>query len=370
MQRNDRRGSILVVLLLLLPVIILMVGFSIDFAHMQRVRTELRSATDLAAKAAADALSKTSDEATARQVGIDIAALNLVNSEPLTIAPTDIVFGRSTRQTSGYWNFEAGISPRNAVQILGSRASDSSDGAVPTFFGTLYGHATFEPEFECIAAFVDTDICIVLDRSSSMKYAATNPTPDGLPSSDPRFCAAPYADSRWVALDAAVQTFLTELQSTIGTEQVAMVTFASDFTSSCGETNIVSTVDQDLTTNLSLISSAMTTRSTTVWNGATDIKAGVEMGHVVLTGARANADKVMIVFTDGRYTEEDPVPAGTLASADGITVNTITFSPGANQADMLSLANAGNGRHFHADTTAELNNIFRELAASMTIIVK
>ena len=39
-------------LMFLLPVIILLVGFAIDYAHMQRVRTEMRMATDLAAKAA------------------------------------------------------------------------------------------------------------------------------------------------------------------------------------------------------------------------------------------------------------------------------------------------------------------------------
>jgi hypothetical protein len=339
---------------------------------MQRVRTELRSATDLAAKAAGDTLSNTSSESLARQVGTDIAALNLVNGQPLTLAQADIVFGRSTKQPDGSWDFSAGTTPKNAVQVHGSRASDSADGAVPTFFGTLYGHTTFEPEFQSVAAFVDTDICIVLDRSGSMKLAATDPSTSGPSSGDLRYCAAPYADSRWMALDAAIQTFVTELQTTIGIEHVAMVTFASDFTSVCGETNSVASVDQDLTSNLGLISAAMSSRSTSVWNGRTDIKAGVELGHVALIGplARPNADKVMIVFTDGQYTEDDPVPAGALASADGITVHTITFSPGASQQNMQDLANAGNGQHFHADTANDLDNIFRELAASMTIIVK
>ncbi len=49
----NRRGSILTMLLILLPVLILFVGFAIDYAYMQRARTELRRATDLAAKAAA-----------------------------------------------------------------------------------------------------------------------------------------------------------------------------------------------------------------------------------------------------------------------------------------------------------------------------
>ena len=37
---------------------------------------------------------------------------------------------------------------------------------------------------------------------------------------------------------------------------------------------------------------------------------------------------------------------------------------------MIALATAGNGRHFHADTSTDLADIFRELAASLSIIVK
>lgn len=372
MQRNQRQGTILVVFLLLLPIIILMVGFSIDLAHMQRVRTELRSATDLAAKAAAESLSGSSDEATARQVAIDIAALNQVNGQPLSLDPTDVVFGRSQKQGDGSWDFDETVSPKNAVQITGSRTSSSLDGAIPTYFGNLYGRPDFHPEFESISAFIDVDICIVLDRSSSMKWAATDPTPNGLPSSDPRYCSVPYADSRWIALDSAIQTFLAELQVTIGAEQVAMVTFATNNTSSCGETNSASSVDQDLTSNLNNITNAMNNRNSTTWNGGTDIAAGISLGNTVLTSglARPNADKVMIVFTDGQYTEADPTPMATAAANDGITVHTITFSPGANQTDMQAVATAGKGRHFHADNATDLDDIFREMAASLAIIVK
>jgi uncharacterized protein YegL len=372
MHRQQRHGTILVVFLLLLPIVILMVGFSVDLAQMQRVRTELRSATDLAAKAAAEALSETNDEAAARQVAIDIAALNRVNGQPLTLDPDNVVFGRSERQGDGHWDFDDTGSPKNAVKITGSRTGSSPDGAIATYFGNLYGRPDFHPEFQTTSAFVDVDICIVLDRSSSMKHAATNPTPSGLSSSDPRFCTAPMADSRWMALDAAIQTFVTELQASIGTEKVAMVTFASANTSVCGETNSVASVDQDLTTNLNSITNAMNDRSSTVWNGATDVAAGISLANTVLTSglARPNADKIMIVFTDGQYTEANPVPLATAATADGITVHTITFSPGANQADMQAVANAGKGRHFHADNATDLEDIFQEMAASLAIIIQ
>ena len=60
----------------------------------------------------------------------------------------------------------------------------------------------------------------------------------------------------------------------------------------------------------------------------------------------------MIVFTDGQYTEDDPLVEAQNAAAEGMIIYTVTFSPGANQTDMINIANAGNGRHFHADTRA------------------
>ena len=73
-QHASRRGSIFVVMLLLLPIIILFAGFAVDVAYVQRVKTELRSATDLAAKAAALDLSQYSNATSARKPLKSIAA--------------------------------------------------------------------------------------------------------------------------------------------------------------------------------------------------------------------------------------------------------------------------------------------------------
>ena len=57
----------MILTVLLLPILVLIVGFSVDFAHMQRVRTELRRSADLAAKASAAVLAETADQGSARQ---------------------------------------------------------------------------------------------------------------------------------------------------------------------------------------------------------------------------------------------------------------------------------------------------------------
>ena len=188
--------------------------------------------------------------------------------------------------------------------------------------------------------------------------------------SNPRFCQAPWSDSRWVALENSVNLFIGHLSSTLATEHVGLVTFGSNYTSSCGETNLDATIDQNLDGNLSGITTAMAGRSNTVWNGATYIDSGIAMGRTMLTGpqARQYATKIMIVFTDGVYTGPNPVPEAAAAGTDGITVHTITFSNGANQSDMQAVANAANGEHYHAPDAEALDEVFEEISASIIML--
>ena len=53
-----RKGAIVVLFAILLPVQMIFLGFCIDFANMHRVRNEARVIADLSSKAAADALAR------------------------------------------------------------------------------------------------------------------------------------------------------------------------------------------------------------------------------------------------------------------------------------------------------------------------
>ena len=371
-QRNRaRKGAILVLVVLLLPVFLIIIGFSVDLAHVQRVRTELRAAVDLSAKAAIGELSRTQDVDQARATAKSVASANTVASESLILDDADIVFGHSEPQAGGSWLFQAAGSPLNAVEVTGRRTNSSSGGPVELFFGQFYGHQNSDQQLSATATALDVDICLVLDRSSSMKLAVDVTT--GLMStSNPRFCQAPWPDSRWVALDDSVGLFISHLSSTLATEHVGLVTFGSNYTSSCGETNIDATIDQNLDGNLSLTTTAMSGRSTTVWNGATYIDSGISLGRTMLNGplAREFATKVMIVFTDGVYTGPNPTPEAAVAGDEGITVHTITFSNGANQTDMQAVAAAGNGEHYHAPDAAALDEVFGEISASIVMLTE
>ncbi|MGI9427853.1 MAG: vWA domain-containing protein, partial [Bythopirellula sp.] len=258
----------------------------------------------------------------------------------------------------------------------GNRTAGSLDGPVSLFFGGIVGQPEFEPAQAATASFLNVDICLVLDRSSSMKLNADS-SESGMSISDPRFCIAPNATSRWIALDGAVRIFTQTLLSSNADEQVALVTYSSDLsgfpTALCGASNQPSSLDSPLDTDLSLIDNRMDSLKTSVWNGNTFIESGMRTGIAALTDpgrSRQFANKVMIVLTDGHENEGNVLAATPDARSEEIVVNTITFGDFADQSLMSQVAQAGGGRHFHASNSAALANVFRELAAEIAQITE
>jgi hypothetical protein len=243
---------------------------------------------------------------------------------------------------------------------------------VPLFFGSLIGTPSFEPRQVATASFLNVDICLVLDRSTSMKLGVTE-NDHGLGGSDGRLCSPPNAASRWTALDGAVRVFLEELDDTEAEEQVALATYSSGSESpqsfSCGRSNSPSSLDVPLSTDLGQTATAMDRLKTTVWNGYTYIESGIRTGLGALQDpnrARRSAEKVMIVLTDGHQNVGNALNAARECTAAEIMVHTITFSDGADQAAMREVAAETGGQHFHASSATQLRKIFRDLAAQPT----
>ena len=368
-QRLRRRnGATIVVVAVSLPILLILVGFSVDLAYMQQVRSELNAVTDLAVKAASAELSDSGSSALATAKGKLVAAENSVGGAPLVLEDGDFVFGNSSRSFTSRWEFTAGAAPTNSLRLRGRRTAASPSGAVGLFFSGFIANKQFEPVAQATASFVDVDLCLVLDRSTSMKHDTTSAESSML-STDPRFCQAPVDTSRWAALDRAVQLFVDRLNVSIAEEQVALVTFASDFTG-CDSTSPAASLNQPLATDLSSITTAMSVLSAAVWNGNTEIDSGIALAHQELNSSRARltSERIMVVLTDGVYTGPDPTSSAEAASADGITIHTITFGDFANQADMKTVALAGRGRHYHAPDESTLRDVFDEIAGSITIL--
>src|SRR5262245_45939723 len=94
---TKRRGAMLVLIAVILPILLFLVAMCVDIGYIQLVRTEMRASTDAAARAASEALSRTQDLNMARQAAKDLASANKVAASPLLLDDSDIAFGLSTR---------------------------------------------------------------------------------------------------------------------------------------------------------------------------------------------------------------------------------------------------------------------------------
>lgn len=372
--RETRRAAILTLFVMLLPVLLVMLGFSVDMAYMQLVQTEMRLASDNVARVAADNLSRYESESRAIAAGKEVAEQFTVAGRPLRLSSSDFDFGRATSGLNGNIIFDTNGFPSNSVRVNAIRNAANQDGTVPLFFSRLVGAGEFAPQVSATAAFSNVDICLVLDRSTSMKFTV-NSTESGMSISDRRFCRAPPSDSRWAALDSAVKVFTSVLNGNTSDEQVSIVTFGSDLNTImpglCGRLP-AATIDLQLTTNVSAGDGTINTMSNSVWNGNTEIASGILLGTQELISARSRrlADKVMIVLTDGYPTSGNAVAAATAAAAQKIVVYAITFGPDGDQNHMRQVAAAGNGEHAHAADEATLKEIFKRFAAKATMLIE
>ena len=366
----------LVLLALMLTVFLVTVVFSVDVAYMLLVRTQLRCATDAAAHAGSEALSRTQDSDEARAVAVRVAGKNMVAGAPLVIHPvTDIFFGHSESGSNGKWKFVAGKDPYNAIQVFGRRTEESESGVVGLFFAKVLGRDSFEPEFTATAAHQDREVCLVIDRSGSMAWDLSgieNSYPPWTPeSADPRFLPPHPTLSRWAAADGAVDVFLNELEQTQTIERAGLVTYGAEDIIN-GRTFNNADINADLTENYTVVRSAMDAVGNDFIVGYTNIGAGIDLGRVVLNGlaARPLAAKTMVVLTDGIWNRgRDPALAAQEAANENITIHTVTFSSGANVSDMQKVAEIGGGQHYHAPDEAALRAAFREIARTLPVVI-
>jgi Flp pilus assembly protein TadG len=368
-QPTARRGAMLVLIALTLPLVLIMVAFAVDVAWMQLVRTELRTATDSASRAGAKQLSVQQTEAAARAAAKDAAARNLVAGTPLELLDSEIELGMS-RQASRWsrFDFTPGGPLLNAVRVTGNRTAGSAGGPVALFLGQILGVNHFQPSLVATSTQLDRDLCLVIDRSGSMMGDLIDErnVPGGA-------CNPPHPTlSRWGALTRAVDGFLDELDKTAQSEQCGMASYSSAG-SACGFTFTTSDVNAPLDLDYSLIRNEMTRLSSRAVAGRTNIFAGIENGIVVLTDpsrVRPFALRTMVVMTDGRHnTGTEPVVAARRAATENITIHTVTFSEDADFARMRDVADATGGQHFHAPDADALEQIFREIASTLPVMI-
>jgi len=373
-NRRNRQGAIIVLFAILLPILLVILGFAVDYAYIQKTRTEVRVVADLGAKAAADSLARTDGDVDAAIAAAQqVASSNYVAGKALTLPADQIIFGRANRQRDGSFAISEGQTPFNSVRVVAERAVGSPEGPGRLFFGQLYGAPTFDTVQTATSSFRDVEVVLVLDRSGSMKYEV-----EGTPTIEEKqllVCSVPSPTSRWNALDAAVASFLGELDASQVQERVGLVTFASEGTQSCGENTLIgveSSLDTPLSTDLNLIRAEMNRRKSEVWIGGTNIRAGLNLArtHFAAHGSES-VEQVIICLTDGVHNQgEGPLPEAILCYEAGIKIHTITFGEDAEQVRMQEVANETGGEHFHAPDAKTLRRVFKRLAGSFAILTQ
>lgn len=310
------------------------VAFSVDVAFMHLTRSELRAATDAAAKGAAVALARTQDRTAAIRQGQSIAAENLVAGKGLQLATNDFQFGHSDQNNDGRFVFDPSGTPLNSVRVVGKRTAGSLSGSVSLFFGKIFGVNSFQPEETATATYVERDVVLVVDRSGSM------------------------TGQKFLDLQRAVGVFVSVLQANTVDEQVGLASYSSG-----------ATEDVQLTSDLRAINAGMSSMRTA---GTTSISAGIQAGDRVMRSGRSRefVERTMIVMTDGLHNTgiEPRIPALTVAQS-GVKIHTITFGSDADRSRMQEIATIGSGRHFHADNGLQLEQVFREIANSLSTII-
>jgi len=409
-RADARRGAVLGLMAILLPVLAILAAFCVNLAQMQLTRTELMVATDAAARAGGRAFSELQTVDAAKTTAVNVAAMNMVDGEPLQLRPGDganeIEFGFTTQPAgvNGRYHFQkiptsqvaSGTVFASALRVHGRRDGGSLSGPVPLVIPGLLDANEFHTMQQSVAMQVDRDISLVLDRSGSMDdveydWEGNDPFTWGPFNAavsngmlywyggnlylSPGYSLQDYMEwawedyfglgqwptSAWQDLVVAVDAFLNVLDDTSQEEQVSVASYSSS-----------ATLDCYLEKNFNIVRSTVAGLNT---GGNTAIGRGMQEGILALldAAARPYAAKTMVVMTDGMHnTGISPVNVATsLISNYNLTIHTVTFGDGADQALMQQVANIGGGKHYHAATGAELVSIFEEIANNLpTILTK
>jgi len=334
--RNDRHGAMLVLIGVVFVVLFIAAAFAIDVARIHVTRSELRTATDAAAKAAVESLGRQQSVEAATQAALAIAQRNIVAGNGLDLIPSNIVFGGAVAQEDGSFSFDPDAPFINSARVIGARTDASPDGSVGLFFAPVFGVDNFQPTQVATATRTDRDIALVLDVSGSMGI-----------------------EGRFEALQNGLDVFLGELDATRQDEMVSLTVYSTN-----------SRKSHELTNQLQLVRDAFAEETP---NGFTAIGEGLETGLDSIINdpnARPFALKSIVVMTDGRQNRGiGPELVAAQAADSNVTVHTITFSDGANQALMQQVANIANGTHLHAENDEQLVQAFRDIARQLQVLL-
>ncbi len=391
---QGRSGAAHILIAIMLLASVVTAAIKIDSSYTPPVRTELRTATDAAAKAGAEALVRTQSRDQAVAAAVAYANRNMVAGRPYKIRTTDVHVGRVTQSGSGPFVFTDNQTPYNAVRVESRLDANSLHGPVQTFFGPAFGHTQFVTSSDATAAQQEVEVVLCLDRSGSMLFDMSG-TEYSYPSGNPllssftawgttwRYHLSPPhpTNSRWAKLSGAIDVFLAEVDLMTYKPRTALVTWGSDYTMPISPStffpktqidyNLPSSASFNWSTNRSQIESKIDARTIKPMMGGTNLAAGLDQAITVLQGANARplSNKVIILLTDGQWNDgRDPQLSANDARNAGITVHTVSMLTGS-QDILQDIADTTGGHYYVTNNDAQLRAAFQELARSLPVVL-
>lgn len=378
---SNRRGAMIVFLAAMMSLFMIAVVFTVDVAYMQMVKTDVRIAADVSAKAGVEALLRTEKTNKAKKAARDFLELNTVANQTMKFNNNDIEMGKVVQSGNNKWEFQKNQTPYNSMRVT-VRLDDNANASVPLFFARFFDDQNYKPQHTSIAANLVHEIVLCIDRSHSMCFDLTGVDysyPYGTPNYPSGYISNPNpTGSRWAKLDGAIQVFVSKIQQRSIKPDIALVTWGSDITLGWSwyphHYRSFNAVEVDLTLgqNIDQVNAAIATRYNDIMMGGTNMAAGINKAIDILKAPTTNslAQKTIILMSDGMWnTGSNPVTAAQTAADNNITIHTVSFLSINNQSVMQNIASITGGKSYSALSVEDLNTAFEELAEDLPIVL-
>lgn len=412
-----RRGATLVLVAVMSTVLVSLGALVINWSYIELTNTQLRSATDAAAKAAAVALRETQSQNQARNAAKQLIREFTVGGQQMQISNEDIEFGNARKEANGSYTFNTDEEPTNCARVTARCGNGGATGSVQVFFSNIVSPGSYDLQKQAIAGRYDHDVCIVLDRSGSMAWdltgdefsypsvyhddstlqnyfrppylgyddgteaepllSETNLLPrdrEGQPHTAESLAAVADPNkrqSRWGAALRALEVFRTTIDDRDLKAKVGLASFASDYTFGFYNATKVSQ-DQQLNLDTQLFLDAAHEISEDPLIGDTTIAAGINHGRQVIrnTDHRRNltSERTMILLCDGAFgggLKGNAVRQAERAANQRVTIYTIGYGPDDAGSELLEeIATTTGGVFYPIDLGSSVGASYEQLVAA------
>ena len=371
---RSRQGAMTVLMAIVLVATTVVCLLIVNVAYIEMARTDVQTAADLSAKAAANELGLTQDPKRMADIANRVMARHqLTNGRSMhmdTIQQGILSQDRSKDRFSLTNKTTSTGSTQGAIRLVASQPAAFGTSMVPFPFP---GISDIQIVREASAGRTDVDLVLCIDRSASMAWDQSNVPflyPNGTKGLDNYFRPPDKALSRWAALTTAVKTLnsIIDDKRIPGQVHIGLVTFASDYRFGLF-TSKVATTDQTLSSNPTHIVNALDRIGSKPIIGDTNISAGLQLVEACRNDGQLRAQtgiKILVVMSDGLRTEGPSPDADAIKLAEnGWVIHSISFSEQADKSLMTNLAALGGGTHYHAPNGNALVQAFRDIALSL-----